>query len=456
MRIKARALTLIETLRTSFWFVPSCMLLGAVVLAKTLIELDRNEVFHNITLLKFVYESNSDTIVSLLTTLAGSMITVTSIVFSITVLSLSMASQQFGPRLIRHFMADNGTKMVMGTFLATFIYCILVVEVTDEFESRQQVPGMAVYVAVLLSLASIGVLIFYIHHVARTIQADQVISDVHRRLDNTINRLFPSDDDQAQGVDCDASVINEAKAKYPCVTHIYASESGYVQAIDYGGLKQIACSLDACIVVSHLPGNYLVKGAKLLTLHHFAVKASLDHARFEENIVIGSQRTPAQDPEFAVHQLVEIAVRALSPGVNDPYSAIACVDNLSAMMCELTQKTFPYPYLVDDDRVFRVERKPLTFADIGHAAFDQIRQYAKDSVAVTIRLIEGLSHITDSVNSIQQKTFIQEQLASIEQAQKSQDNADCDKEDIFSRIEAVRRKLRALRALDNNAVSVGR
>lgn len=437
MQVKTRLLTAFENLRTNFWFVPATMFVFSVLLAKVLIAVDQLGIFKDVKILEFVYQSDADTITSLLTMLAGSMITVTSIVFSITVLSLSMASSQFGPRLIRHFMADSGTKMVLGIFLATFIYCLLVIEVTDEFQSRGDVPGMSVYVAVMLALLSICVLIFFIHHVARSIQADQVISDVESRLRSNISRLFPEEPEWKARPDAcyDEIDLSELFATHEIVR---ANTSGYVQAIDYDALKSLTMEYQCAVSVDHLPGNFVVEGTCLMTIYH-QLQSDLQQCKnkLRDTIMLGSQRTPVQDPEFAVHQLVEIAVRALSPGVNDPYSAITCVDKLSAVMCQLTQMSFPPACLVDEQGKVRVKRKQLRFADIGSAAFDQIRQNASDNVAVTIRLLDGLSSIAIRAVTPEHREFVRRQLLMIEQIQSQQQWAEGDKQDIFTRIEQV-------------------
>ena len=437
MQIKTRLLTAFESLRTNFWFVPATMFIVSVLLAKVFIAVDQLGVFKDVKILEFVYQSDADTITSLLTMLAGSMITVTSIVFSITVLSLSMASSQFGPRLIRHFMADSGTKMVLGTFLATFIYCLLIIEVTDEFQSRGDVPGMSVYVAVMLALLSICVLIFFIHHVARSIQADQVISDVESRLRSNIDRLFPEEPEWEARPDACYDEIDLSE-HFTAHEIVRASTSGYVQAIDYDALESLTKRYQCAVVVDHLPGNFVVEGTCLITIYH-QLQADLKQCQRElrNTIMLGSQRTPVQDPEFAVHQLVEIAVRALSPGVNDPYSAITCVDKLSAVMCQLTRVSFPPTCLVDEQGKVRVKRKQLRFADIGAAAFDQIRQNASDNVAVTIRLLDGLLSIAIRAVTPEHREFVRRQLMMIEQIQSQQQWAEGDKQDMFKRIEQV-------------------
>lgn len=215
------------------------------------------------------------------------MIAIAGTVFSMTLVALSLALSQLGPRLLRNFMRDTANQVVLGTFVATFVYSLLVLRTIRRADEVAFVPHLSVSIGVRLALVSVGVLIYFIHHISVSIQADEVVARVGREPEDGIDRQFPSHlgqpvsaslsaPDQA---DLPASFAHEARP-------VGAAADGYLQFIDADGLMDLTC---------------------------------------QEDLLLCLERTAAQDVEFSFHQLVEIAVRALSPGINDPFTAIACV-----------------------------------------------------------------------------------------------------------------------------------
>lgn len=434
-----RILRIWETIRTSFWFLPSLMVLSAIVMSQVLLYVDRYNVELDNQFLTFFYQTSPESARALLTTIAGSMMTVTSIAFSITVVALSLASSQFGPRLIRNFMMDTGTKCVLGNFVATFIYCLMVIQATKSYGDTAFVPGISVYFALLLAVIGAGVLIYFIHHVASAIQADNVIDDVYRDLQRNIQRLFPqqreSSSNQMNGQGTDFAL------RYLHQIPLVAKNSGYVQTTDFAALIAKATECDMALDVHHMPGDFVCKNTKLLTVYYQGDSLPCKHHKLTALIIQGSRRTPVQDAEFAVHQLVEIAVRALSPGINDPYSAMTCVDKLSAILCELADKPFPVSHRWDEEGVLRLICKPISYTGLGEAAFNQIRQYGHTSIAVTIRLLEGLLAILNASNSTEQRDFVRCQALMIEQVQREASLAGKDWQDINGRLKAIKGRL---------------
>jgi uncharacterized membrane protein len=415
--ISTRVLTVWESLRTSFWFIPSIMVCMATGLAKLLLMFDRYGYQAPAKFLHFFYETSPESARALLTTIASSMITVTSIAFSITVVALTLASSQFGPRLIRNFMMDKGTQSVLGVFVSTYIYCLLIIQATKSYGEKVFVPGISVYIAVLLAFVSVGMLIFFIHHVARSIQADNVINNVYHQLRDSIDRLFPDIEEGTQTPDLRTQQYQQ---NYRSRFEIMAKESAYVQALDLDLLVSLGQKYDMVVEVKYKPGDFVVKNATLLVILCHSSEQPPVKEKLPQILVQGSQRTPVQDPEFAIHQLVEIAVRALSPGINDPYSAITCVDKLSAILCELCARPFPDSSRFDDSGALRVTINSINFSGLGEAAFNQIRQYSKDSVAVTIRLLESLDNIAKASINDEQREFVYRQLLMIEEVQAGQ------------------------------------
>ncbi|MBN25628.1 MAG: hypothetical protein CL578_11345 [Alteromonadaceae bacterium] len=441
--MNTRIITLWETIRTSFWFVPSIMALLAIVSSQLGLAFDRFGADSELKILAGFYETSPESARALLTTIATAMITVTSIAFSITVVALSLASSQFGPRLIRNFMMDTGTQCVLGFFLSTFIYCLLIIQATKSFEQQSFVPGFSILTSVLLAILGVGVLIYFIHHVARAIQADNVIDNVYCELNEIIERLFPKDDEQhtAQSdTDVDLQTPNFSQV-YPNQQEIHSLNSGYVQTLDLAQLQSLAKETDMAFHMYVMPGDFVVKGTVLGAAYFHQPKLGCATHKITDLVRLGAHRTPVQDAEFAIRQLVEIAVRALSPGINDPYTAVTVVDKLSAVLCDLTAKTFPPQTYEDEEGVIRLQCKPVEYAGLGEAAFNQIRQYSKDSLAVTIRLLEGLSSILSFSQAAEHRQFVRQQAQMIEQIQSESLLGQQDWQDIKKRLDDIKRHL---------------
>jgi uncharacterized membrane protein len=388
-----------DSLHSSYWFVPTLMAIAAVGLATIMLTLDRTGKMGLVEKWGWIYTGGPDGARTLLSAVASSMVTVATTAFSIAIVALQLASSQFGPRLMRNFLQDTGNQIVLGTFVATFIYSLLVLRTIRDEDYDKFIPQISVTVGVVLAVISIAVLIYFINHVSNSIQASHIINEVGKDLDRVTNRLFPHKighsipEYQSQCVE--EIPTNFDKQAYP----VLAKGSGYVQAIDEEELMNIAVSKDLLIRVEQRPGKYVVQGSELvMVLPKGGVNtqkknlASL-HKQINDVFILGRQRTEMQDVEFCVNQLVEVAVRAISPGVNDPFTAIRCIDQLTTGLCRLAEREFPSPYRYDKHNQLRVIANPVQFAGILDDAFNQIRQYSKPDVAVQIRMLEAIARI---------------------------------------------------------------
>jgi uncharacterized membrane protein len=379
-----------EDIRTSFWFMPTLMVAAAVALSLATIHLDKATPRHNwVATLGWTFTRGPEGSRAVLATVAGSMMTIASVTFSITVVALQLASSQFGPRLLRNFMRDRGNQVALGTFIATFTYCLLILRTINGTEGERFVPDLSVTVGLLLALASLGVLIYFIHHAAESIQAENVIAAVSRDLHQAIDRLYPEcwgqePPEPSRGAgerDLPAAFDREARP-------IAAPRSDYLQAIDVDRLLRLARERDVVLAVGQRPGKFLFQGGDLARAWPGdRVDDELADA-IRGAFYFGPRRTLAQDVEFAIDQLVEVAVRALS--VNDPFTAISCIDRLGAALCTLAEKVIPSPYRYDEDGRLRVVTDASTVPGIIDAAFHQIRQAARGDTSVTLRLLETI------------------------------------------------------------------
>ncbi|MFP4251483.1 MAG: DUF2254 domain-containing protein [Guyparkeria sp.] len=384
-----------ESLRTSFWFIPAIMVVGAVALAAAVVHVDRLSVDGDRALWGWVFTGEPEGASAVLGIIAGSMTTIAGVVFSMTLVTLSLASSQLGPRLLQNFMRDTITQIVLGTFVATFLYCVLVMLAIRRGESDPFVPHLSVTLGVALAVVSLGVLIYFIHHVARSIQTNQVVARVGHELVDVLESLFPETiGEGAAGASAelpDATFLRrfDREAEVIC-----SSGDGYLQFIDADALMALAEREDVVVRLECHPGHYVVAGRPMLRVWPAGERGETFAGEVNAAFALGQQRTPGQDIEFSIYELVEIAVRALSPGINDPFTAIACVDRLGSALCRLATREMPSPYRYDGEGQLRVIAPSPSFAAMLDAGFDQIRQHGGSSVSVTIRLMETLAVIT--------------------------------------------------------------
>lgn len=329
---------------------------------------------------------------SVLGIIAGSMITIAGVVFSMTLVALSLVTSQLGPRLLRNFLRDTTTQVVLGTFVATFLYCLLVLLTIRRAEEVVFVPHVSIILGVFFAIGSVGVLIYFIHHMSVSMQANEIVARVSSELIVGIDRLFPEhigrgapriptappDADFLAAFDRDALPIP-------------ASADGYLQFVDTDALLELAMEKDVVIRLERVPGHYVVAGCPLMLVWPGERAIDLPTDQVNSAFALGNQRTSGQDIEFTVTQLVEIALRALSPGVNDPFTAITCVDHLASALSRLATRDMPSPYRYDSKDHLRVIAPGATFSEVTDVAFNQIRQNARSSAAVTIRLLEMIA-----------------------------------------------------------------
>ena len=383
-----------ERLRTSYWLVPSLMLLAAAVLAWLALYTDNQIGRDALDGLGWALVVSSEGATAVMSTIAGSMVTIAGVVFSITLVALSLASGQFGPRMLRNFIRDRVNQVALGAFLATFLYGLLVLSAIRHDPQDAFVPRIAVALGVVLAVASVVTLVVYIHHVAVTIQADTLIEIIYRDLRSLMDSLYPERLDTDADEDPGHAVASDRPHGFDQPpAPILADCHAYVQAVDRAALVALAAGHDLVIRLRRRPGQYVLDGSPLMSVWpQHRVDDELA-ARLRRSMVFGAQRTATQDVEFALDQLVEIASRALSPGINDPFTAITCVDRLGSALSLLAGRRMPAVWHRDDEGIARVCDSPVSFDKAIDAAFDPIRQYARGNAPVTIRMMEMLEEL---------------------------------------------------------------
>ena len=396
--MRARLLRLGNELSESYWFVPTLMAVAALLLASGLVWVDVRLGASWMQNVPWLYASRPDGARSLLSSIGGSMIGVAGTTFSVTIAAVVYASGQYGPRLLSNFMSDRGNQVTLGTFIATFLYSLVVVRTIHNAGDGEApfVPQLAVLVAVLLVLSSIAVLIYFIHHVPSRIHINSVIERIGERLIEEIDRRFPvfvgAPLDPHAGEERVPAALRPG-APDDAVACIAAGQTGYIQLIDQDRLIEIARENDFVLRLHYQPGDFARVGSVLARVYP---RERLDDDAAKALVAAfatGSRRTALQDLRFLIDELVEIAARALSPGVNDPFTANSCLDWLGAALADLARRDLPSPLRADEDGRLRVVAYPQSFDDAIDRAFGALSQYACADMIAGRRYLAALGDV---------------------------------------------------------------
>jgi uncharacterized membrane protein len=437
-----------EALRTTLWLVPVlCVLVAATLFLVTYL-LDQAVHRHSLGLPWWIRTESADEARNILIGVAAAVITVVGVVFSITILALTLASQQFGPRMLRTFIRDIGTQLTLGVFVASFVYAVLVLgSVTDEARGGGFVPYIGTSVTELLVLLDIAVLIYFIHHIAVTIQLPEVIARIAADLGRAVDDAFPqafSDLDAHQGASWPgptAAELVELTATEGLT--VPATRSGYLQFVGYAQLMAIAEDTDTVIRLTHRPGHFVVVGRPLALVWPSDRASEVTRALARAHIT-GPQRTLAQDPVFPIDQLVEIAIRALSPAVNDTFTALTCIDWLGDGLCKISGRHLAEGVYRDRaGRVRLIESDP-SYDRMVNRAVDKVRQASRGMPAVLIRLVDTIGNVVEYSRTPEQRAVLMRQARMVRQAARESVH---DPEDLteverrFDRVEGLARTL---------------
>lgn len=356
-------------------------------------------------LLGWAYAGGSDGARSVLSVIASSMITVAGVVFSITIVALQLASTQFGPRVLRNFMRDRGNQVVLGTFVATFVYCLLVLRTTRGGD-EELVPALSVTVAVMMAIVSLGVLIFYIHHAAVSIQASHVVSTIGEEVFEAIDRVFPEKDDDRERPHVPPTGSFEHVSAEGL--RIPLRRTGYLQRVDETLLVQIARDHDLVIELATRPGSFMRNDSPVaVAWPPERATDSIAHA-VRESVSLGSERTHEQDVLFATDQLIEVALRALSPSINDPFTAMSCIDWFGAAVVRRLGRDAPTPWHFDSEGNVRLITHPVRFEELMETGFGRLRTYVTTHPMVLRHMLTTLRDLMQHARTEAQRRAIAE------------------------------------------------
>jgi len=379
-------------LRSGFWLLPSLIVLVCMIFAAAIIETDSAGSDRWLAQWPRLFGVGPEGARDMLSTLAGSMMSITGVTFSMTLVALALASSQNTSRILRNFMRSRVTQVTLGVFAGVFAYCLIVLR-TIRTGDAAFVPTLAVSFAFVLALGGIGVLVFFIHHIASSIQASNIIASIAQETTVAIDRLFAEKrgraPDKAEAEENDQVLASrDERTWYP----VPAALSGYIQSVDSDALLDFARKRKTLVRMEHGVGAFVVKNTALASL---ALAYPPDQKMIDalnEAYSVGRLRTVEQDPSFGIRQLVDMALKALSPGVNDTSTAVMCVDYLSAILARLACLQFPSSHRYEGGALRVIAIVP-TFGGLLAEAFDQVRGCAEGNVAIMARMLDAIGAI---------------------------------------------------------------
>jgi uncharacterized membrane protein len=340
-----------------------------------------------------VFPSHADPQVAqvILAGIAASMMTVVSIVFAILLMTLTLASMQFSPRIIVSFSKDRVTQWTLGVFLGTFSYCMAALPAARSLP-HPFAPVATVLGAMMLALTCVGWLLFFIHHISQAISVNHIVDKIAKETESMIDELMPS----PRGVDSLKHV--EALRPNPSEAAFSSDESGYIRFVDTQRLIALAKLYHVSIRVLRRVGHFVPAGVPLMMVSKGDRVPPEGTAQLLGAFDFGPTRTLQQDVEFGVLQIVDIALKAISPAVNDPTTAISCIDQLSRILIRFASRQPPDELLCDPPGIPRASVGWIHFERLLDGAFEQIRMYSKADVAVSLRLLRAFGDIAVSTS----------------------------------------------------------
>ena len=324
----------------------------------------------------------------MLSTIAGSMITVAGVTFSITVVALALASGQYTSRILRNFMRDRATHTVLGIFLGVYAYCLIVMRTIRGSDEGAFVPSVAVFGSVVLAFVGIGFLIFFIHHVSSAIQASSIIAGAAAETLDAVDRLFPTGSGEPGDDDANETAAYEGTFW----TAVPAAQTGYIQRVDSDALLRFAAERETTVRMERGIGEFVTAGAPLLSVAATAKPDANATRRLNAAYSVGRHRTIVQDAGYGIRQIVDVALKALSPGINDTTTAVECVDYLGSILSQAARRRIETPCRQERGKLRVIVRGP-SFEGFLDSAFAQIRQNAAANVAVLTRLLQTLETV---------------------------------------------------------------
>jgi uncharacterized membrane protein len=403
-----RLTNFLALVRAQLWLLPAFMSLGALALAYVMLADPWKLQDFGDREFWWLYSGDARTAGDLLSTLLSGMMTMTSLVISMTFVILTLAANQLGPRLIRNFIGDRQIQAVLGLFLGTILYTAIILRTLDETLGTEGVPHLAVTTATALMLVCVFALLFYIHKIARSIVSDTVVEQVGDQLRVSVEAMLPARRDHA---------APEEIGDLPPHAHWMAiGRQGYIQTIDYPALVAWAARHDLVLRLLVRPGHFVLTYGDHIEVLAGGMLSEEQARPIRAAFQIGAERSPTQDLEFSIRQLVEVALRALSSGIKDPFTVLAVLDRLGAALEGVLSRQPQPTLLCADDGKVRVIANRSDFVGLVEACFDQIRQSSSDQPAILIHMADTLGKLSFVLEREEVRETVLRQLDMMDEA----------------------------------------
>jgi uncharacterized membrane protein len=392
----------------SYWFIPGLMTALAAALALLGVWIDRTWEDAWPPGLGWLLFSEPDGARAILQAISSSMVTVAGVTFSITIATVSQATNQFGPRLMTNFLQDLGNQITLGAFVATFVFCLIVLRTVSGADESSTifVPNISIALAMLLAIASLAVLIYFFQHVPDSVHISMMVAKVGLRMHALIDELYPTRFGEAGEEDpLEADYALGAGAIEDAVP-VYAKVRGYVGHIDPHSLMNAARRKNLVVWVSARPGAFVDPAVPLAFVKPGDRIDGWTRRRVRAAYIVGNKRTETQDLLFLVSQLVEVAGKALSPGINDPVTAMTCLDWLTSGLIQFAGRNVPSACRYDEDGVLRVVAQPVSFAELAEAALGNVRPYVETDRNAAMHMMDNLGRLTHHLGNPEQARVV--------------------------------------------------
>jgi len=420
-----------DRMKVSFWFAPVVMSLAAILLAWTMYWIDGlipNEILQDS---RFFLSGTPDEIRAMLVAQASTILATAGVVFTLLTLPLSTVAAQYGSRLLRIFLGDRTTQIVLGTFVATFVYCLAAVLTIPPVEVEPDGPQVTATVGLLLLLATFASLILLIHHISTMLQAPTIAAAAGAELQEVVLAEIP-EVTSGDGREGESEIRPDSLAEkdgYP----VRVSQTGYIQYIDPQYMLTLAQEKDLVIRLLRKPGHAVWREARVALVWPAArVDEELDR-QIRKAFRIGNGRTPTQDVAYAVNQLVEMAVRAMSPAINDPFTAMTCLDHIGEGLALFIQQGEKSPYYYDRDNRLRLVLEPVTFPELLNGAFDMLRHASCDNASVLLHMLDVIGAVGQQTGSPEARQELLRHVSLIQAESQAGAIIDWDRKQIYQR-----------------------
>ena len=399
MNFKGKLIEQVRKVRSSYWFIPGVMTLLAILMSQAAINFDEGSEGAWLSQWDFLYDNKPEGARALLSTIAGSMIGVAGVTFSITIAAVAYASSQFGPRIIDNFMDDRGNKITLGTFISTFIYCLLVLRtVRNGGDGIGFVPHLSVFIGVVFAVASLVVFIYFIHHIPQSIHVSKLVAKIGHQFINRVDSVFPEMlGEEVEELAVDTTHIDLTKPSLM----VRSAREGHIQSYDIDGLLDFATDRRILVVMVSEPGDFVAFSQLLAKIYG---ESSVEEELIREYFVIGNERSPTQDLRYLSDQLIDIAGRALSPGVNDPQTAMLCVDWLTAALARLACRRFPSRFRRSPDGSPIMVSREQNFETFVDSVYDQLRPYVEKDRNAALHMLRRSAALMECIHPLHRRS----------------------------------------------------